>query len=64
MYRLNQACQIQVDAMSTGQEVVLPTEDVCRQAAEGWWAGEPVFGQRSWEALVRQLDRSDTSYRS
>jgi ribulose-5-phosphate 4-epimerase/fuculose-1-phosphate aldolase len=64
MYRLNQACRIQVKTLSMGREIVLPPENVCRQAADGWWAGEAVFGQRSWQALVRQLERSDASYRS
>jgi ribulose-5-phosphate 4-epimerase/fuculose-1-phosphate aldolase len=64
MYRLNQACQIQVETLSMGREIVLPAEDVRCQAAQGWWEGEPVLGQRSWNALFRQLERSDASFRS
>jgi ribulose-5-phosphate 4-epimerase/fuculose-1-phosphate aldolase len=63
MHRLNVACQIQMEALSTGQEVVLPREDVCRQTAQAWWEYEPWFGQRAWNALVRQLDREDVAYR-
>jgi ribulose-5-phosphate 4-epimerase/fuculose-1-phosphate aldolase len=63
MYRLNQACQIQLDAQSTREELVLPSEDVRQQAAAGWWGDEPLFGQRTWQALLRRLDAEDASYR-
>ncbi len=62
MYYLERACQVQLDAMATGQELNLPSPEVCRKAAEqyqGFWPG-----QYEWPALVRLMDEVDPSYRS
>ena len=58
-YYLETSCQIQVEAMSCGQELVLIDPDVqhrAMQRAEARFA-DPVSGQRLWESQLRMLER-------
>ena len=63
-YMLEQACKIQVDAMTAGTELLLPTPEVVAETARLF---EPnvrrPFGVMEWEALLRLLDREDPSYK-
>jgi ribulose-5-phosphate 4-epimerase/fuculose-1-phosphate aldolase len=61
MYYLEQACRIQVAAMSTGAKLSLPPADVCDYAA-GQFSNSPNKGQRPWAALRRSLDRLSPDY--
>ncbi len=65
MYYLDKTCEIQVEAMATGQELRLPPPDVCEEAARRYWVWykSDAFGQLDWDALVRRLDAEDPSYR-
>ena len=65
MHYLDKACEIQMDVLSTGREIELPTHEVCEDAAKGWWAwyGDTPFGEMEWEALVRRLDEGEPSYK-
>lgn len=66
MYYLDKACQIQLDALAAGQPLRLPPREVCEDASRRYWIwyrGDP-FGQLDWDALRRQLDAGDPSYRS
>ncbi len=65
MHYLDRACEIQVQALATGQPLRIPPREVCEDAARRYWTwyeGEP-FGQLDWDALVRRLDAEDPSYR-
>jgi ribulose-5-phosphate 4-epimerase/fuculose-1-phosphate aldolase len=64
MYYLEQACRIQVAAMSTGAKLSLPPAEVCEHAAGQFTRGAPNKGQRPWAALRRRLDRDAPDYRS
>jgi ribulose-5-phosphate 4-epimerase/fuculose-1-phosphate aldolase len=62
MYYLETACQIQVETMSCGQELVMIDQEVLQRGmarAEARFA-EPTSGQRLWESMLRQLDRDGT----
>ncbi|WP_366558021.1 class II aldolase/adducin family protein [Okeania sp. SIO3B5] len=65
MYYLNQACQIQVNVLSSGAKTIIPAPDICEHTARQF--EEPSFHNqevaRVWEANRRLLDRLDSSYR-
>lgn len=63
MYFLEKACQVQCAALSSGQKLIIPPAEVCEQAAQDVREFEPDFGQRDWTALLRKLDRTDSTYR-
>jgi ribulose-5-phosphate 4-epimerase/fuculose-1-phosphate aldolase len=64
-YMLDQACKIQVDAMSSGAELVMPPPKVVEETARLF---EPnvrrAFGVMEWGAMIRLLDREDPSYKN
>jgi ribulose-5-phosphate 4-epimerase/fuculose-1-phosphate aldolase len=65
MYRLERACQLQVMTLSCNTEIELPPEEVVNEA---WRLFQPGvrrrFGLLEWPALLRKLDKVDTSYRN
>ncbi|WP_417613940.1 class II aldolase/adducin family protein [Oceanisphaera sp.] len=65
MYYLNQACEIQLEAMKTGRKLVMPAVKDCLFTAQQF--ASPVYHQESvdlvWQAQLRKLDRLDDSYR-
>ena len=64
MYNLESACQIQVAAMSGNSELIhfdqALIEDTGRTAQA---ATKGMFGGIAWPAMLRRLDRADTSFR-
>lgn len=67
LYYLEQCCRSQVDAMSTGDRVIIPPPEVCGQTNEyyrqGPYGPRMPFSRREWPALLRMLDKRDASYR-
>lgn len=64
IYNAEQACRIQIDAMSTGGALILPEEDIRREVAKLFVPGvRRVFGELEWPALLRRLDAIDPSFR-
>ena len=64
MYMLEQACKIQVDAMNSGAELVLPPPEIVAQTAHMFEPGvRRPFGIMEWEPLLRMLDREEPSFR-
>ena len=65
MYRLERACQLQVMTLSCNTEIELPPQEVVN---ETWRLFQPGvrrrFGLLEWPALLRKLDKVDTSYRN
>ncbi|MEX2598579.1 MAG: class II aldolase/adducin family protein [Dehalococcoidia bacterium] len=61
MYNLERACQVQVQAMSTGQPLNMPPHEVCERAARQLTSRS--FAGDEWEAYLRLLDSLDPSYR-
>ena len=63
MYELESACKVQVDAMTSGAELIMPKpEAVAKLAALG--QSEELNGEREWKAIVRAMDKADRSYRT
>ncbi|MCC5888209.1 MAG: class II aldolase/adducin family protein [Gammaproteobacteria bacterium] len=64
MYYLERACSMQVRALAGGATVNMPPQGSARKAAE---QSRPLFDGTAdplaWPALLRKLDRADSSYR-
>lgn len=66
LYTMENACKVQVDVMASGAEVITPTAEALAGMADYGRPNEshPAdFVTRSWDALIRILDRQDPSYR-
>ena len=64
MYALETACQIQVMAQSTGQELVsVPSPIVAGIKAQAEQVLRGLGGDIAWPGLLRQLDREDPTFR-
>jgi ribulose-5-phosphate 4-epimerase/fuculose-1-phosphate aldolase len=64
LYWLEMACKAQVDAMASGAELDLPPADVTERTARLYTPGvRRTYGEMEWEAMLRQLDREDASFR-
>ena len=64
LYYLDKACEIQMNVMHTGAQLVIPSPDVCEHTARQY--EDPNYYPEilaSWEANRRLLDRIDPSYR-
>ena len=62
-YYLEKACQIQLDAMATGEELRLPPPEVCEHAAhqfDGFYEGDAM--RLGWAANRRAIDRANPGY--
>ena len=65
MYWLEMACRAQVDAMSSGAELIIPSAEVAARTANLYAPGvRRTFGEMEWAAMRRQLDREDPSYQT
>jgi ribulose-5-phosphate 4-epimerase/fuculose-1-phosphate aldolase len=67
MFYLNRACEIQLATLSAGQELVIPSAEVCEHAArqhDDYASLDTVHLDREWTALLRLLDRDGNGYRS
>lgn len=72
MFYLEKACEIQLAAQSTGQALVLPSKKICRKAERQFNAPPPPPeahlvnepNDLAWSALLRLLDRLDSSYQA
>lgn len=62
MATLIKACEIQIQALTSG-EVVSPAPKVADRAAEQLEDGGAIEGVMEWPALLRKLDKIDASYR-
>ncbi len=63
---LERAAEIQMQAHASGRKLTEPAPEVCQAIAQGWAENRPnsqVVGGRDWEAVRRQMDRLDPSYR-
>jgi hypothetical protein len=64
MYGLESACQIQIMAQSTGAELTpIPAPIVAGIQAQADEVTKGMGGALWWPALLRKLDRRDTSFR-
>ena len=65
MYFLERACSMQVRALSGGAKINWPNQGVPEKTKGQGAAGfEGPIGALAWPALIRKLDRIDSSYRN
>jgi ribulose-5-phosphate 4-epimerase/fuculose-1-phosphate aldolase len=65
MYRLERACQLQVTALSCNTELQMPPGEVVKYSNQQMQSGvRRRYGLLEWPAMLRKLDRVDTSYRN
>lgn len=64
-YLLNQACEIQLRMMATGQEINEPTEKELESHYDSFYSIENYVydGSLEWAGMLRKLDREDSSFR-
>jgi ribulose-5-phosphate 4-epimerase/fuculose-1-phosphate aldolase len=63
MFHLEKACQAQLAAMSTGQELELPPEEASIRTRDLAVHPDSPVGRAEWPALMRMLDSLDSSYK-
>ncbi|SHI37361.1 Ribulose-5-phosphate 4-epimerase/Fuculose-1-phosphate aldolase [Roseomonas rosea] len=69
LYYFERAAKVQLSmqaAAAAGACLVIPPHEVCEKAARQFWENQGdilVPGEREWPAFIRQLDRTDPSYR-
>ena len=63
MHYLERTCEIQIAAQAGGAPVLPPKSVVARTAATGQETGDVEWARIGFEALLRRLDREDSSYR-
>lgn len=64
-YMFNQACELQLKILATGEPIVTPSPDRCERHYASYF-GNPnaVYdGSAEWPGLLRSLDRIDPSFR-
>ena len=64
MFHLEKACQAQLLAMSTGQELELPPEEASIRTRDLVVRPDSPVGRAEWPALMRMLDAMDPSYKN
>ena len=63
MFYLEKAARAQLAAMSSGDQIVLPTAAVAEHTAKLFEGDSMAPGAREWPAQLRRLDRLDPSYK-
>ncbi|UHL62943.1 class II aldolase/adducin family protein [Paralcaligenes sp. KSB-10] len=65
MYWLEMACRAQVDAMASGTELIIPSEQVVNKTHHLYLpTTRRPFGIMEWPAMLRYLDRRDPGYKN
>lgn len=63
MWYLVKSATTQMQAMATGAELTLVSEEVAEKTAKVHEGDSMPLGEREWPAMLRRLDRIDPSYR-
>ena len=63
MYYFDRACKTQIDAESTGEELVIPTNNIMEYAAGQYDDPRFKLGKHEWPALIRLLDDKKSIYK-
>ena len=61
MYYLERACNVQLQAMATGQAIALPGAEVCERTAEQ--LNRFPHGRYEWPAILRQVESECPDYK-
>lgn len=63
MFFLQKACETQVAAMSSGQKLIMPDEDIAIKVSEQTVGGFTGLNQLNWDAALRKADRVSPGFR-
>ena len=65
LYRLEQACRVQLDAAPAGELILLDDETARKSGRDTnrFMQSEAAYGELEFHALMRKLDKVDNSYR-
>ncbi len=66
LYYLERACKLQVQAMQSGTELVIPSDKISEHTAHQWDEGlaqQGTINPIEWPALMRMLDRKHPDFR-
>ena len=58
-FYLERSCQIQLSAQATGQDLCLPTPEVCEHTAQQFEGPERLSLERAFYALLRRMGRGE-----
>src|SRR6202008_4947639 len=67
LYRMERSCEVQVMALSCNTKLIIPSTEILEKTfdqARPWPDKPNRNGALGWPALLRKLDRVDTSYRN
>lgn len=65
IYWLEMACRAQVDALSSGVELIIPSDSIVAKTHRLYQPDvRRPFGLMEWPAMLRYLDRRDSSYKN
>jgi len=64
LYTLENACKIQVDVLSSGQELMVPGEEAQARAALWGTPGAQPGAEREWTALCRLIEQVAPDYKT
>jgi ribulose-5-phosphate 4-epimerase/fuculose-1-phosphate aldolase len=67
LYRLERACEVQVMAMAANTKLIMPSREILEETYNKMKPKPQAsnrIGSLAWPALLRKLDRVDTSYRN
>ena len=63
MYYLDRACKNQIDTLSMGQKIIVPSDNVMEFAADQYLDSRFQLGKHEWPALLRLLDKNNNIYK-
>jgi ribulose-5-phosphate 4-epimerase/fuculose-1-phosphate aldolase len=62
-HHLEQACRTQC-LIGSQKELVLPSAEICAKACQDLLGFEKNLGERDWQALLRDLEKTGSNYRA
>ena len=64
MYYLDKTCKNQLDTMSTGKPIIVPSDNIMEYAAGQYEDPRFRLGDHEWPALLRLLDQKNSIYKN
>ena len=64
MYYLDKTCKNQLDTMSTGKPIIVPSDNIMEYAAGQYEDPRFRLGYHEWPALLRLLDQKNSIYKN
>ena len=64
MYYLDKTCKNQLDTMSTGKPILVPSDNIMEYAAGQYEDPRFRLGHHEWPALLRLLDKKNSIYKN